>query len=77
VTVRDIFGLIVRVGGLICIIFGFFDIFHVVATLAGLPLPQRYTASADAVGAVFYFITGSVLLFGANLITRLAYWRGT
>jgi hypothetical protein len=72
---KDIFGLIVRVGGLTCVVFAFFDLLHVIADITGLPLAHHYPAAADVVAAAFYLIPGLVLLMAAKPITRLAYWR--
>jgi hypothetical protein len=74
-TVKDIFGLIVRIAGMTFIVFGLFDLVRVVATLVGLPMQSRYSVQVDATAAVFYFIFGVAFLVSAKLITRLVYGR--
>jgi len=74
-TVKDIFGLIVRTMGLVMILFGLFDLAYVAAKLLGLPLPSRYPVSVDAISSAFYFIIGIAVILSATLITNLIYGR--
>jgi hypothetical protein len=72
-TAEDLFGMIVRLAGLTLIIFCLFDLFHVIATLTGLPVAARYSAAADFLAAAFYGVSGLIILLAADQITRFAY----
>lgn len=70
---RQLFGVIVRVGGLVFLIFSMMDIIHVIAHLAGLSIPSKFSAAESLWAACFYFALGIVLIRGAEWIVRFAY----
>lgn len=74
-TVRDIFGLIVRVTGLGFVLVGLVDLGHLLVVVAGLPLASSYAPSVTLAAAAFWGVLGVGLLCGANLLTRLIYGR--
>jgi hypothetical protein len=73
-SVKDLFGLAVRLGGLYMILLGYFVLFHLAAAPFGYP-NQHYTTAIEVVGALGWLVPGSALLLGAKPITNLAYWR--
>lgn len=72
-TVEDLFGLIVRIGGTSMIAFSSLDVFAGLAKLAGVLPPVRYTATVDFNLAAIYLLPGLILFLAADAITRLAY----
>ena len=75
-TVKDVFGLIVRLAGLVFIICALFDLSFLLKVWLGLPLPAGHLPSDVFIATGLYSIVGVVLLACANLITRLVYGRG-
>lgn len=73
VTMRDIYGLAVRLGGLVCWVFALFALIHVLALAIGVPLPSKYPLKVDVLIGLGWLITGLVLTFAADPITALAY----
>ena len=71
--IRDIFGLVVRLAGLMMVVFGIFDGLHAAMSLLGLPLSSHYGALTDVIAALIWFLLGAVFIVGARTITRLAY----
>ncbi len=76
-TVRDVFGLIVRLVGLAFIVCGLMDLAHVVSVLIGLPTQSNYPQSVTLAAAGFFFVLGAIFFAFANLITRLVYGRAS
>jgi hypothetical protein len=72
-TIRDIFGLIVRLTGLGFAVMAFLDAVHVVLHLLGADPQSSYGAGPLALATVSYGLAGFALLFGADRITALAY----
>jgi hypothetical protein len=72
-TAEDLFGLIVRLAGLMFILFGLADLFHAVAAAAGVPIPAPFGVNTVLVAAAGWVVVGVVLFGGADAITRLAY----
>ena len=72
---RQLFGVIVRVGGLVLLIFAMADMVHAVAHLAHLSIRSKYSAAGDLTAACFYFVVGILLIRGAEWIVRFAYGR--
>jgi len=70
---RDLFGVLVRAGGVILIGLGFFDLVHLLGKLLDIDLGSRYSAPAVAVGMASYLIPGLLLLFCADRIVACAY----
>lgn len=72
-TTRDIYGLAVRLGGLVCWVFALFALIHVLALATGVPLLSKYPLKADVLIGLGWLITGSILTFAAEPITALVY----
>jgi hypothetical protein len=70
---RQLFGVIVRVGGLAFLIFSIADFVHAVAHLAHLSIPSKYSTAETLWAACFYLAVGIVLVRGAEWIVRFAY----
>jgi hypothetical protein len=74
-TARDLYGLVVRIAGLVFLVLAFFDASHWAIKQLGLPMPSPYAAGTDAVAAGCFLAIGLLLTFGAGLLTQLAYGR--
>jgi hypothetical protein len=72
-TIRDIFGLVVRLTGLGFAVMAFFDALHFVLHLLGADAQSSYSIGNIAIATVWYGLAGLGLLFGADRITALAY----
>lgn len=70
---RDIYGLAARITGLVFWVFSAFDLAHAVATYFHVPIPARYSLSADVFVAVVWIVLGFALTLGADALARLAY----
>lgn len=73
VTVKDIFGLTIRIGGLVLIVLSLMDVIGVVWHLIGISPHQDITTWQVAAAAISYFVPGALLIFFADPIARLAY----
>ncbi len=72
-TTRDIYGLAVRRGGLVCCIFALFAPIHVLALAVSVPLPSTYPVKIDALIELGWLITGLILTFAADPNAALVY----
>jgi len=72
---RDIFGVGVRLGGLVLIVFGLIDLVDVLIRLAGLPLESPRPTSTVALAAFIYAFVGLLVFASAGVITSIAYGR--
>jgi hypothetical protein len=72
-TVREIFGLVVRLTGLGFAVMAFFDALHVVLHLLGADPQSSYGVGSLALATVSYALVGLGLLFGADRVTALVY----
>jgi hypothetical protein len=73
---RDLLGIVVRTTGLAFILFGCFDLFHLVAKVLGLDAYySQYSAGLTALGFVFWSVSGIVIIVFAKEIVRFGYWR--
>jgi len=72
-TVREIFGLVVRVTGLGLTVMAFFDALHVVLHLLGADPQSSYGVGPLALATLSYTLAGLGLLFGADRVTALVY----
>jgi hypothetical protein len=70
---RELFGVVVRTGGLVLLGFSIIDSFHAVAHLTGLPISSRFSLRQDLIAMSFYFAMGIALTRGADWIVRFAY----
>jgi hypothetical protein len=70
---RDLFGVLIRAGGVTLLIFAAFDLFHLFAKLLDIALPSTVSASADAIAMVWYLVLGLILLLRADWIVAGAY----
>jgi len=75
VTVKDVFGLIVRTAGLSPILYGLFYAISAVFSLLGLSTHPEITFLQTAAAAGSYFALGIVIIVLADPITRLIYGR--
>ena len=76
-TPRDLFGVAVRVGALVCWLFGLFAVVHVITQLLDIPLPSTYGKMTDVVVGAIWFLIGLLILRSADWLTRVAYGRRT
>lgn len=75
-TVKDVFGLIVRTIGSLLIAYGLVDTVALVMRLADLSTGHPDVTTVAVAGAVVGYITiGLVIILLAGPITRLAYGR--
>jgi hypothetical protein len=72
---RDLLGIVVRATGLAFILFGLFDLFHIIAKVLGVGIYPQFSAGIEALGFLFWSVCGVVLVVFANEIVRFAYWR--
>lgn len=72
---RDLYGLAVRIAGLVFWVFGAFGLIHLVARPLGMPYPSRMTQPEAIVTTVSWFILGVAATFSAEVLTRLAYGK--
>ncbi len=72
-TVREIFGLVVRLTGLGFAVMAFFDALHVVLHLLGADPQSSYSVGSLALATVSYALVGLGLLFGADRVAALVY----
>lgn len=72
-TTQDIYGLAVRLGGLVCWVFALFAFIHVLALVIGVPLPSKYPLKVDVLIGLVWLITGLILTFAADPITAFVY----
>ena len=71
---RDLFGVLVRAGGVFLIGRGFFDLVHLIGRLLDITRGgSQYSAPAVAFGMAAYLIPGLLLLFCADRIVACAY----
>jgi uncharacterized membrane protein len=75
VTVKDVFGLIVRVAGLALILLALLDGTAAVLHLIGLSSHPESTATKVAAAGACYLLVGVLVVILADPITRLAYGR--
>ncbi len=75
-SARELFGVIVRTGGLVSIMFGIFGMWDLLKRSIGLPSNNPDITLARLLLSIgFYTIFGLILIIGANLIVRLIYGR--
>ena len=70
---RDLFGVLVRAGGVFLIGRGFFDLAHLIGKLLDIYVGGSPSAPAYAFGMAAYLIPGLILLFCAGRIVACAY----
>ena len=71
---RDLFGVLVRAGGLVLILRGLTDATQLIGKLIDLDMGgSRYSASAYVLGMAVFFISGLILLLCADRIVAVAY----
>jgi hypothetical protein len=74
-TARDLYGVAVRLFGLILLFIGVGGVFGVAARMLGLSWTTGHPLMTDALASIIYLIFGAVMIFGANLIVRISYGR--
>jgi hypothetical protein len=70
---RDLFGVLVRAGGVFLIGRGFFDLAHLIGKLLDIDAGGSPSAPGYAFGMAAYLIPGLLLLFCADRIVACAY----
>ena len=70
---RELFGLVVRTGGLVLCFLGVFDLVHIVLKLFGEDAGASATLSQSAAAAAIYFLLGAGVLLAADRIARALY----
>jgi uncharacterized membrane protein len=74
-TVKDVFGLIIRTVGFVPIVYGLIDAVALVLSLLHLSTRPEIAPASIAIAMVGYILIGSVIIILAKPITRLAYGR--
>ena len=73
---RDLLGILVRATGLAFILFGLFDLFHLVAKILGLgTYYSQFSAGLVALAFLVWSVAGLAIIVFAKEIVRFAYWR--
>jgi hypothetical protein len=70
---RDLFGVVVRTGGVFLIGRGVFDLAHLIGKLLDIYVGGSPSAPAYAFGMAAYLIPGLLLLFCADRVVACAY----
>lgn len=70
---RELFGVLVRAGGVVLVLFAVFDLVHVIAKLLDIDLHSQYSTGAYVMGVVAYLIPGLMLLLRADWVVAIAY----
>jgi hypothetical protein len=74
---RDLFGVLIRAGGVFLIGRGIFDLVHLIGRLLDIDRGgSQHSAPAFAFGMAAYVIAGLLLLFCADRIVACAYRGG-
>jgi hypothetical protein len=73
VKARDLFGLAVRIAGLVFLTLALFDGIYVLAPYVGAPLQSARPAGATAYAALCYTVIGFLLIVLARPIAWLSY----
>lgn len=74
-TVRDIFGLLVRTMGLVLILYGLFEAVSLVMHVLGISTRPEIKTISVAAAAGGYIFVGLIVIMFAKPITWLAYGR--
>lgn len=72
---RLLFGLAIRIAGLVFLSFSLFDLFYVVEVLAAIPTSSTRPLASVALAAVFFLAISLAALFGSELLVNLSYGR--
>ena len=72
-TPRDALGVLIRAGGVTCLILGMFDLLGVLALAIGLPMAPGHEVPRMLTGAALYGAGGIAVLIAAGPLTRLRY----
>jgi hypothetical protein len=70
---RQIFGVAVRVIGLIILLYALSLVLYLALHFLGITVALRQSTAVDVAFAVMYLVVGLALLKGADTVTRLAY----
>jgi hypothetical protein len=74
-TAKDVFSLLMRLGGVLTWTLMLFNLIRVAYALLHAPYPDRYGLAPDALGALAYLVVGVALFVGATPLAALAYGR--
>ena len=72
---RLLFGLAIRIAGLVFLSYSLIDLFYVVEVLAGFPTSSTHPLASIALAAGFFFAISLAALFGSELLVNLSYGR--
>ena len=75
--VCEIFGLMIRIGGLGLMVMGVFNLLGVLLVLVGVPFEGNYKVWDVIAGASVWLSVGAALIGFAGPITRMVYGRET
>jgi len=70
---RKIFGVAVRIGGLVFILYSMLPLFYVVAKLLGIATRSQMSLAGDIWGFAFFSLIGIALVRGGDWIVQFAY----
>lgn len=73
---EDLFGVLVRLCGILFIIFGIGDLLIAAARALGVHLSPYHTWQDGMIGGSFWLLAGLVLFYGAGRLADAAYARG-
>lgn len=70
---RDLYGLAVRIAGLVFFVYAVFDGFRAFAPQFGLEVENVHSTPTLEAATILWFVLGLACTFGAGLLTWLAY----
>jgi hypothetical protein len=70
---RELFGLALRLGGLVFLVFSLFDFVQVLLNVLGTPDPSATPLAATSFAATIYLAIGVIGLLGADWLVCLSY----
>jgi hypothetical protein len=70
---RKIFGVAIRIGGFVFILYSMLILFYVVAKLLGIATRSQMSLAGDIWGFAFFFLIGIALVRGGGWIVQFAY----
>ena len=70
---RDLFGVSIRIAGLVFFVFAMFDSVHILIKALHLPDTSQIPVSVDIVAALTYLVLTALCLLAANPLVRLTY----
>jgi len=74
-TAKEFFGLEIRTAGVVFIVYSFFNLFHIIVKLVGIPYPAIYSLQFEVVTGIGYFAMGAALILRARFLVWATYGR--